>query len=427
MQYRRDLRFINLKGVDFSNSELSHTSFEGADLEKSDFHDTSLRGCNFNDTNLNHAKFNQAWLQGSTLRRAKLINADLTGADLSNSQMDQSILIDAILPDAKLQRTNLNLAQLNRANLEHADLWGAYLNKADLSGANLYKADLDGAELIHTILLKTNLENADLRRVNFENADLSGAILINAILNHCIFIKTDLSKANLTGAKIYGISTWDIKTDKYTIMKDLTISENPLIKVDDIEVGQFINMINDNKKISNIFTAMKTQSALILGSFGRKEKETLVLIKRIISKIERNYVPIIFDFNSTKLQTLIDTINVLSLLSRFIVIDLTRPAGQLLELAQFDKLQIPYALILSNKAEHVPRNVEKYILSEWCYKKELIPYSDKDKEKELKRLINDIAIWAEKINEKYKKDLINSKNNIKELNEILHKRNKGKK
>jgi len=86
--------------------------------------------------------------------------------------------------------------------------------------------------------------------------------------------------------------------------------------------------------------------------------------------------------------------------------------------------EVPYTIIISNKAKHVPSNIEKYILSEWCYKKKLILYSDKDKEKELNRLINDIVMISEEMNDKYEKDLYNTNERIKKINKILRKNTK---
>jgi len=351
-------------------------------------------------------------LRGIDLTKANLSNANLMGVDLTDSKLIEALLVGANLVGSSLERVDLRGANLVNANLMSTNLRGANFVQANLFGASLVTADLRGA----------NLMNADLERADLRGANLRGAKINNANLKNSNLNQADLSSANLTGAKVYGISAWNIKTDKLTEVENLVISKEPPIKVSDIEVAQFMQMITDNKKISKIFTAMKNQSVLILGSFKKKEKKTLDFIKQIISRNEKNYIPIIFDFTPIKLQTLIDTINILSLLSKFIIIDLTRSAGQLLELAQFDKLQIPYAVILNKKAEHVPRNIEKYILSECCYKNELMLYSDKEKEIELEKLINSIAGWAEEINEQYAKNLITVKNKIEKVNEILHKK-----
>jgi len=204
-------------------------------------------------------------------------------------------------------------------------------------------------------------------------------------------------------------------------MENLIISMGPLITVDDIEIAQFINLIINNRKITNIITSMRTKAVLILGSFGKENKKTLDLIKQIILKNKERYIPIVFDFDPLKLQTLTDTIRVLSLLSRFTIIDITEPAGQLIELGHFDELQVPYAIILSNRAKHITGTVEKYVLSEWCYGNKLILYSG---ENELNELINNgIVVWAEEKNKEYEKNIIGFRKNIKRINKILGDKN----
>ncbi len=294
------------------------------------------------------------------------------------------------------------------------------------SGKDLRGIDLSGAPLWNANLWKVDFRKADLRRARLfgsflGDADLRGADLRKALLNGTLFLRTNLIGANLTGASIFGVSTWNIIIDESTVMNNLIIEEDPLITVDNIEIAQFIYMIINNKKLSNVITTMRTKSVLILGSFKDEYKENLNSIRDIIYK--NNYIPIVFDFNPSNLQTLIDTIEALSLLSRFVIIDLTKSAGQLIELALFDRLKIPYALIVSDTAEPVPRNIDKYTMTKWCYKNEVVLY----REGELNELINNgIAVWAEEINNEYEKDIIGSRKKNKELNKILYK-NIGKK
>ncbi len=309
------------------------------------------------------------------------------------------------------------------------DLRGIDLKKENLDNADLCKAYLGGAILLETKLWNANLQGADLRGANLQGAFLRGTNFVKANLQEALLdgthlLETNFRGADLTGASVYGIAAWGIKTNNSTITKDLIVSKNPLIKVDDLEVAQFIYLINNNEKISNIIKAMKNRSVLILGSFG-EGKKTLDFIKKSISENKKNYIPIVFDFDPVKSQTLIDTINFLSLVSSFIIIDLTIPAGQLLELAQFDKLHVPYAMICNEKVEHVSKTIEKYTLSEWCYEKDLVYYSDDDG---LKDLVNNlIPEWAETKVDKYYKDIDKIRKKIEDVDKNFHKRNKGKK
>ena len=318
-------------------------------------------------------------------------------------------------------------------NFSNADLTGANFFHALLISTNFKEATIKNVDFLDSTTMRSNFENSIIIDSQFVGADLWGSNFRFSKIENSDFYgsnltNVDLSNTNMNNCKIYGISAWGIKRNECTKTRNLIISpinsKDALIIVDDIELAQFIYLILDNEKISNLITTMRTKGVLILGSFSEEEKKTLDFIKQIISKNKKGYIPIVFDFDPPKLQSLIDTIEVLSLLSRFIIVDLTRSAGQLIELSLFDKLRIPYAMIISNKAKHVPANIEKYIISEWCYKEELVIYSDKSKEDELNELINNgIAIWAEEINEKYEKDIIGSRKRLKELNSILHKKN----
>jgi len=362
------------------------------------------------------------------LKEANLVGANLVGANLLGAYLRETNLWGADLWRANLVGAFLREANLMGAYLEEAFLAGAFLGGANLWGANLWGANLVGANLLGAYLEEADLRGADLRGADFFGANLERANLERANLSSCHLIRTDISGADLTDAYIYGISTWDIKTDKKTIMKNLIISKDPLITVDDIEIAQFMNLIINNKKITNIITSMRTKAVLILGSFRKENKQTLDLIKQIVLKNKESYIPIVFDFNPSNLQTLTDTIRVLSLLSRFTIIDITEPAGQLIELGRFDELRVPYAIILSERAKHISGPVEKHVLNEWCYKESLILYSADNKKKELDELINNgIAVWAEEKNKEYEEGIIKFRKNTKEINKTLGDKNeKGK-
>ena len=375
-----------------------------------------------NGKDLRFINLNKANLRGADLGVADL--ADLRVADLWGAHLGEAGLVGVYLGLTDLMGANLMGANLREADIRGANLMGADIRGANLMGADIRGANLMGANLGVANLGVANLGVADLKGADLWGANLRGANLRGTDLSSSQLIETDISGADLTDAYIYGISTWDIKTDEKTIMKNLIISKDPLITVDDIEIAQFMNLIINNKKITNIITSMRTRAVLILGSFRKENKKTLDLIKQIVLKNKERYIPIVFDFDPSKLQTLTDTVRVLSLLSRFTIIDITEPAGQLIEMGQFDELRVPYAIILSDRAKHIPGPVEKHVLTEWCYKKSLISYSGDNKKKELDKLINNgIALWAEEKNKEYEKDIIRFRKNTKDMNKTLGDKN----
>ncbi|MBV9453271.1 MAG: pentapeptide repeat-containing protein, partial [Rubrobacter sp.] len=86
-------------------------------------------------------------------------------------------------------------------------------------------------------------ENLDVRP-DLQQANLSGADLYQA----------NLSGADLVGCSIYGISAWDLKLSNETNQSNLTIrsTTNDELKVDDIEIAQFVYLLRTNKRSQQI-------------------------------------------------------------------------------------------------------------------------------------------------------------------------------
>ncbi|MEM9540032.1 MAG: pentapeptide repeat-containing protein [Cyanobacteria bacterium P01_E01_bin.42] len=94
---------------DFSERDLSGTSFAGADL----------RGCNFSNANL----------QGTILTKAAFFMADLSGANLSGALMDRVILDSADLSNAILHDVIATSTRFFDADITGADFSGAVLDR----------------------------------------------------------------------------------------------------------------------------------------------------------------------------------------------------------------------------------------------------------------------------------------------------------
>lgn len=262
------------------------------------------------------------------------------------------------------------------------------------------EADLRRAKLMHAILKGTdlreaNLDGADLFEANLQKTDLSNANLMNSSL-----VKANLIDANIYKCKVYGCSTWDIKRSDNTMMRDLIIStdDQPLMTVDDIEVAQFIYMILNNKKIKNVIDTMRTKAVLILGSFEDKSKAVLEIIKDVIRS--HNYLPLLFDFKLSDKQELMETVSTLALLSNFVIIDLSIPAGQLHELAKLvPNTYIPFVTI-AREGTKVTAMQDEFRHHYW-YRNEYFKYSQEKATEDIPILFDtDIIPWVEQTNSK---------------------------
>ena len=310
----------------------------------------------------------KANLGGADLRRANLSTTDLSRADLRGVNLRGASLSDANLRDAKLRDANLTDAYVSGADLGGADLRGAYFGGTNFSGADLSGADLRGANLRDANLRDANLGGADLSganlsdanlsmaylsRANLSKANLSGADLRVADLQSTILTGTDFSGADLAGCRIYGISAWSLKLER-SKQRNLIITPEtePEITVDNIEVAQFIYLMLHNQKVREVIDTITSKVVLILGRFTDERRAVLDALREELR--ERNYLPILFDFEKPRNRDTDETITLLARMARFIVADVSDAKSVLQELRGIvpDLPSVPVqSIILAGQAE----------------------------------------------------------------------------
>jgi uncharacterized protein YjbI with pentapeptide repeats len=191
-------------------------------------------------------------------------------------------------------------------DLSGADLGGLNLKRADLrdtnlSGADLSNADLSEVELCHANLERATLRKAELFRTDFFSAVLSGADMSESNLSYAILVEANLHCAKISGCQIYGLSAWNIK-EKPGDQANLIISckDNPTITVNNIEMGQLIFVLYNNKKIRDLIDTVAEEVVLILGRFTEARKNILDAIRGRLAHLD--YSPILFDFDRPSVE-----------------------------------------------------------------------------------------------------------------------------
>jgi len=259
----------------------------------------NLASADLANVKLGGMPFTQEELSGGYTKGAVHLNlsdADLDGTDLSGSD----------LTGADLRRANLFIAQLIGANFR-----GASFGQANLFGAELMGADLTGADLRSATLICADLTNADLRDADLQSATLEA---------------TTLTGADLTGCRVYGVSPWNVEL-KGAKQKNLIITHRyePEITVDNIEVAQFIYLMLNNQKVRDVIDTITSKVVLILGRFTDERKAVLDALREELR--ERDYLPILFDFDVPARRNFTETITLLARMARFIIADLTDPSS----------------------------------------------------------------------------------------------------
>ena len=256
-------------------------------------------------------------LVGADLSRAHFKNVNLQFADLSGSNLLQAFF----------ENVNFQYANVSRSNLYRTIFNDCTLSKANLSQSNLNEAYLVNAFLGQADLSQANLQRANLTFANLSEANLSEANLRNAKLERSVFVETNVDRAILSNSSIYGISAWDLKGSPAEQL-NLVITQfpqgdivPPKITVDDIQIAQFIYLMLNNKNIRNVIDSITSKAVLILGRFSLERKAVLDAIQTALR--QRNYLPILFDFEGPINRDITETVSTLAHMARFVVADIT--------------------------------------------------------------------------------------------------------
>jgi uncharacterized protein YjbI with pentapeptide repeats len=293
-----DLSRADLRKATFRDSNLAYAKLTGATLQ------AYLRSCDLHGADLSQADCHEVALEG-----VDLSHADLTGIDLTKARLHDVNLFNAKLCDAKLSG-----AAIIDSNLTFADLTGANLSSADLTSSNL-----SSAKLIRTVLSGSNLNGATLIAASVKESDLANANLTAAVL-----VGTDVTDCDLRGCKVFGASVWNLKgTPKDQSGLIVTPRGEPTVRVDDLEVAQFIYHLIRHEKLRRVIDAMTGRAVLILGRFtpGR-----MAVLEAIADELRRlGELPIIFNFDKPVDRNTSETVRILAGLSKFLIVDLTDP------------------------------------------------------------------------------------------------------
>ena len=336
---RRILKKINLQGAKLNGAYLDDARLQAANFDGASLHRAQLVNAKLQRAHFYHAYLGYAYLQNANLNDACLINARSVRLDLYNAQLKR-----AQLQLAELISADLWLADLTGACLDGAKLTGAYLTKATLRGASLRGADLQGAYLWDTKL---------------NGADLKGANLIGAVLR-----ETDVAGATLSNCKVYSTAVWDVKGEPKE-QENLVISrpdrpDEPEFTVDKLEIAHFIYMIRHHEKLREVIRESTSKVVLILGRFTVKRRKVLEAVQdklRTYTDEQGNakYIPVMFNFPPAGSRDLMETVQILAGLSRFVIADLSDAKGVLVELtAIVPHWEVPVKLIVGESQKRAP-------------------------------------------------------------------------
>jgi uncharacterized protein YjbI with pentapeptide repeats len=321
-----DFSYFNFLGVNFNNCNFSNTRFYNSSLNTCVFNRVNFTNAHIGDSgctdiNFTDSKMQDVYLSGN-FKGSVFRNVDLTAANIAcdcintdffNANLYGATIKSTNFSQSKFQSSDLSKVKGGRNSFANTELVNtkfeeAYLPFSDFSGANLSNA---------------NFTNSFLSNCIFYQVNFSNAIISNSFLQRCVIVEGNVSGCVIINCFIYGLSAWGLK-GVFKEQSGLVITpknRGAQITVDNLDMAQFIFLLLDNKNIRNVIDTVTSKTVLILGRFTPERKEVLDTLRIELSKY--NYVPVLFDFENSANQTLLETVITLAGMARFIIADIT--------------------------------------------------------------------------------------------------------
>ena len=222
------------------------------------------------------------------------------------------------------------------------------LDGVHLRNASIHDAFAEGLTMRDAIISDSVIEEGDFSRANFSNTRFlntrfNKTILTDAIFDGASFINCNLNRVNLANASfcveeisetiVYGIAAWDLKTcdtskqsrlvieRSYELYSDILAKGKVPLMVDDIEMAQFVYYLSSHKKMRNVLNVLNSKGVLLLGQFKDGGLDRLYWLRDWLK--ERNYTPMIFDFDRPDSLDYTETVITMAGLAKIIVADLS--------------------------------------------------------------------------------------------------------
>jgi uncharacterized protein YjbI with pentapeptide repeats len=256
----------------------------------------------------------------------ELVDLVRRGPNSWNGWRDENWETDVRAQRPSLFKADLDSLDLSGINLFNANLQYSILRGCKLCGANLQSADLTGANI-----RSATLTDAEMRHASFIDADLTGSDLSRSTLAFANFSDACLAGANISECLVYGVSAWNVKLDA-AIQEDLLVTrfDEPALTTDSLQIAQLLHLLLTNANLRPAFDTITKKAVLILGRFTPERKAILDAIRDELRN--RDYLPVLFDFEKPSSKTTIETVSTLAHMARFVVADLTDAKSVLQEL-----------------------------------------------------------------------------------------------
>ncbi|MGX5851212.1 pentapeptide repeat-containing protein [Mesorhizobium sp. PL10] len=204
-----DLAGAVLRGIDFSELDLSATFFEQADLTGARFDGTNLEGAALTGAILDGADLTGARLSKANLNKALLRGARLDGCEFNNCTIIGADFSRASLHDMRLSTTTLIDCTFDEADFSGSEIRDLQLLQGSADGLVMAGSTIERAAIMALSMKGASFANSRLERVAFAQIDAPGISFVQAQLRAVGF----LGNCDLSGGRFQRLvaeeSSWN--------------------------------------------------------------------------------------------------------------------------------------------------------------------------------------------------------------------------
>lgn len=257
------------------------------------------------------------------------IRPDLSDIDLEKDVHSYNSMYD--MPEFigyNLSHMNLSRITARNSYFIHCSLVASDINFSDICFSFFQKCSFEEASLAVTKIGSAEFHECDFTRANLsycsaEETNFTGSKFFLTKLNNMSLVKTNFTNTVIDQARVYGVSTWDLVLDGSLQSNIYIEEEGTSITVPTIELAQFISLLVNNSKIRDVIDTITSKVVLILGRFTEDRKAILDSIKEELQN--RDYLPVLFDFEGPNNRDVTETVITLASLAKFVIADISSP------------------------------------------------------------------------------------------------------
>lgn len=239
-----DLRGANLRNMDFRAAKKTEDipiilDLDGVDLRGVDFSESNLENITFFNCNLEGADFSAAHLIGANFLEAKMRNTNFTCSILSDASFVECDLTGAIIIDADMSGTKAHLVNFDKAIMDESDLSDIQFSTCSFIDVRMNNVSCSAGKIKNSNLSGAHLSRTFLCNIDFHETNLNGAVFdeIGTLVGAHPVIKIDLFGHE--DKRLFGFTT---DNGVYLMMGRF------FVKGKDLETSGFIESIEDKNK-----------------------------------------------------------------------------------------------------------------------------------------------------------------------------------